>query len=381
MKDINDLKNLVKDFRVLYVEDNLEVYNVVKSLLERVFKSENVNCVFNGKEAFELYKKSRYDIVITDIKMPEMDGIELVKEIKSINKEQTIIVTSAHEESEYFIELINSGITMFLLKPLKFKDMLKIIYDVAKEINNKKELKRLQFKEIREKAIYEILHNIAHHWRQPLNALGIILQSLNKAYNRGKLTKEYLSEKTTKSMELINNMSFTINDFIDFFKPETKEESFNLSKVIKNSLNLLEANLNNNGVNVEIDLNDKIRVFGFISQFSQVILSIITNSIDAFIDRKIEKKKLIIKSYIENEKIYLTISDNAKGIKESLLDKIFEPYFSTKDNIKSIGTGTGIGLYMSKIIIEKNMNGKIYAKNIDHGAEFVIELPLLCAKE
>ena len=180
MEDIYKIKELVKDFKVLYAEDDLKLHNEVKTFLEKIFNY--LDCVMNGEEAFSLYQKNHYDVVITDIQMPKMNGIELVKKIKSINKKQVIIITSAHNETNYLIELINLGITMFLLKPLRFMEIIEIIGTIAKDFHNKRELKRLQFKEIRQDAMDEILKNIAHHWRQPLNAISLIMQNLEMDY-------------------------------------------------------------------------------------------------------------------------------------------------------------------------------------------------------
>ena len=117
---------------------------------------------------------------------------------------------------------------------------------------------------------------------------------------------------------------------------------------------------------------EKIEVSGFPNEFSQVILNIISNAKDALIENKIENPIVKIETKIENDDVYISIKDNALGIKEEIINKIFEPYFTTKDE----GQGTGIGLYMSKIIVEKNMNGEIYVENTNKGANFIIKFPL-----
>ena len=117
---------------------------------------------------------------------------------------------------------------------------------------------------------------------------------------------------------------------------------------------------------------DEINILGFSNEFSQVILNMLSNSKDALIFNEIKDSKVIIKSYINNENIFINIEDNALGIPMDIIDKIFDPYFTTKEE----GKGTGIGLYMSKIIIESNMNGKITAENRDNGSMFTIKIPI-----
>ena len=117
---------------------------------------------------------------------------------------------------------------------------------------------------------------------------------------------------------------------------------------------------------------EKIEYYGFPSEFSQVILNIISNAKDALLGNNIENPVVRIETKVEDNKVYISIKDNAIGIDESIINKIFEPYFTTKDEVQ----GTGIGLYMSKIIVEKNMNGEIYVENTNKGANFIIKFPL-----
>jgi signal transduction histidine kinase len=166
-------------------------------------------------------------------------------------------------------------------------------------------------------------------------------------------------------------MSKTIDDFRNFFRPNKAKEYFDINKSVLDAISLVESTFVHHNIKLEKNFKEeKIDVFGFPNEFSQVILNIISNAKDALIGNKIENPMIKIETKVEDDYAYISIKDNALGIKDEIIHKIFEPYFTTKDEVQ----GTGIGLYMSKIIIEKNMNGKIYLENTNEGANFIIKL-------
>ncbi len=212
----------------------------------------------------------------------------------------------------------------------------------------------------------EMIANIAHQWRQPLTHLSYLLMNLKLAYEKDKLSAEYFEKKTTMANAQIKYLSDTIDDFRNFFRNTNSKESFNLSESIKEVVNLLKDSFNHNNIKVDLSLNDSILVKAYRGEFLQVIFNILNNAKDEFLKKEIASPKINIKTYISKNGTRIDISDNAGGIKSELLEKIFEPYFSTKDK------GLGIGLYMSKIIIEKS-EGKLEARNIKSGALFTIK--------
>ena len=161
-------------------------------------------------------------------------------------------------------------------------------------------------------------------------------------------------------------MSQTIDDFTNFFKKDTKKVEFCPREIIEDALKLIEGRLKQNKVNVEVEFIKTESILGYRSEFSQVILNIINNAIDVLKERDIKNRKIWIR--IRGKKI--EIEDNAGGVPEEIKDKIFEPYFTTKFQSQ----GTGIGLYMSKVIINQHFNGELFAYNSDKGAIFVIDL-------
>ncbi|MFY9080690.1 sensor histidine kinase [Aliarcobacter butzleri] len=244
---------------------------------------------------------------------------------------------------------------------------------VIVETSKQKEQEQLLIQQTRLAAMGEMIGNIAHQWRQPLNALGLILQNFKFSYEIGELDEKMIDKSVKKATMLTENMSKTIDDFRNFFRPNKAKENFKINEGITKAVELIESTFEHNNIKLEKDfVSSEIEFFGFANEFSQVILNLLTNAKDAVLENKIENPLIIIQTKIDDEYIYISIKDNGLGIKDEIINKIFEPYFTTKDE----GKGTGIGLYMSKIIIENNMNGKIEVKNEQNGANVIIKLPI-----
>ncbi len=238
----------------------------------------------------------------------------------------------------------------------------------AIEENSKNEQMLIQ--QSRLAAMGEMIGNIAHQWRQPLNALGLVVQNIYYSYEMGDLDKEYLEHSMNKSKKLTSQMSKTIDDFRNFFRPNKRQETFGISEGIQSVCELVSASYNNHNIEITTNLDDSLMAIGYPNEFSQVLLNIFTNAKDALLEKKILKPKVSVRSFAKNDKIILEIEDNAGGIDEKIIKKIFDPYFTTK----SKKSGTGIGLYMSKMIIENSMKGKISVHNSTEGAVFRIEI-------
>lgn len=222
----------------------------------------------------------------------------------------------------------------------------------------------------RQAAMGEMIGNIAHQWRQPLNAVGLLVQDLTLSYEYGNFSKEYLDSSTNKIMQMVRHMSQTIDDFRNFFTPDKEKTSFDPCVVVEKTLSLIEGSLNDKRIRFEVVCGKAPHITGHPNEFSQVLLNILSNAMDAFGERKPTQAKLLVQIGSEDGRVVVTIADNAGGIPEHVMGRIFEPYFTTKEQ----GKGTRIGLYMAKNIVEKSMNGSLTARNIDGGAEFRIEV-------
>ena len=216
----------------------------------------------------------------------------------------------------------------------------------------------------------EMIGNIAHQWRQPLNTLGLIVQQTPLFFKLGRIDKEFVNSSTNQSMKLIKHMSHTIDIFRDFFKPDKEKVVFKLSVAVEKTLSIMEGSLGSLRISVEVDVQEDFDLYSYPNEFSQVLINILANARDAFEERKIANPKIRITLSREDNMIVLAISDNAGGIPEEIMDRIFDPYFTTKGP----QAGTGVGLFMSKTIIEKNIGGRLVARNIADGAEFRIEV-------
>ncbi len=241
---------------------------------------------------------------------------------------------------------------------------------VAKAVKDLRKKDLIIYQQSRLASLGEMICNIAHHWRQPITAVGVIIQSYEDAFEDGTLDMDYIEKHTDIIMDILTKMSRTIDNFRFFFKPDKAKENFDLKEIILKTLLFLESSFKYNKINVSSDLAEDCIINGFPNEFSQVLLVIFANNKDELVERNIKKRKIKITLKKIEDKCVLKISDNAGGITKEVLPKIFDPYFTTKEE----GKGIGVGLYMAKMIIEKNMGGKLTARNIKNGEEFRIEV-------
>lgn len=222
----------------------------------------------------------------------------------------------------------------------------------------------------------EMIAMIAHQWRQPLNGMSVLLQEVEIKKEMNVLESKDIDFAIINIKNILNYMSQTINDFRDFFKPTKAKTEFNLFDVINQSFKLSEVRLSDRGIDFKvIDISKSdiecFKLVSFESEIKQVFINLINNSIDAFGKKEIEKKEIIVNLKCGEKLISINFIDNAGGIDKQILENIFEPYSSTKEEQH----GTGLGLYLSKMIIEKNIGGKISAENLKNGALFKIIIP------
>jgi signal transduction histidine kinase len=216
----------------------------------------------------------------------------------------------------------------------------------------------------------EMLGNIAHQWRQPLNNINLLIYFIRDSY--GKISQMELNELIKDAKLQIDYMSQTIDDFRNFYKPSKEKKLFNIKESIIQSSKIVNASLEKYGIKFEI-FGEDLQLDSYENEFEQVVVNILNNAIDAKIVKSNSEKfdaRIEINIFKENDNIVISIFNNCGNIDEQIIERIFEPYFTTKFE----NQGTGIGLYMTKVIVEKNMNGKIQAKNLNDGVEFIIKL-------
>ena len=242
---------------------------------------------------------------------------------------------------------------------------------VKEEIEKNREKEQLLVQKSKFIALGEMISNIAHQWRQPLSELSSIFMFIKFKYSINALDIETMDKKSKEADKVLEYMSHTIDDFRNFFMPKKEKEEFYLLKIVEIVMNIISSTLANYNIKIEIDIDEKIKITTYLNEYKQVLLNIINNAKDVLIEKNIENPLIKITAQEDNNQITLYIEDNGGGILVEPKSKIFEPYFTTKED----SNGTGIGLYMSKIIIEKNMKGKLRVKNTKNGALFTIHIP------
>jgi len=270
--------------------------------------------------------------------------------------------------------IIISLIVIAYISQYKLKQNIKKLNNsleekVKYEIQKNSEKEKMMLHQSRLAQMGEVISMIAHQWRQPLNSLSMLNQSILLKYSINKLDDQFLEYFKINSKQQIDLMSNTIDDFRDFFKPEKEKSNFCINEIIKNTIDIVNPVLLKDKIEIKSNLQKDIFMNGYPNEFGQAVLNIINNAKDALIENNIKDKKIEIKLLMENNNIILAISDNAKGIPKNIIDNIFDPYFSTKNE----KNGTGLGLYMTKIILENHMDGKIMVENKNDGAIFSIK--------
>ena len=253
-------------------------------------------------------------------------------------------------------------------------EFVAIRYDITNEVLLQKELEEKQkiiFLQSRMASLGQMLGNIAHQWRQPLTELNLSLFNLKKAFeneNKKEIENLYLNSKN-----LILGMSSTIDDFTNFFAPKKQKEAFLINQSINEALKILNRVLEDENINIKFDILKDLEIFGLKNELTQVLLNLINNSKDAFVQKNITNKEITIKTYTntKDDFVYLEYIDNAQGLNKELFDKIYEPYFTTKHQ----SSGTGLGLFICKIIIENSFKGEIMHENISNGLKFTLKFP------
>ncbi|RXJ87542.1 PAS domain-containing sensor histidine kinase [Arcobacter sp. CECT 8985] len=249
-------------------------------------------------------------------------------------------------------------------------------YAIRQDITSKKEFEEQQnilIQQSKSAAMGEMISMIAHQWRQPLQAISILIQKLPlMKMIEGDIPDEIINQVVTDAGIQLDYMSKTIDDFRDFFKPNRKKQEVKVSELINKTIDFLAYMLKIDTIKLTKVIEVDSTLIVHKNEVVQVLINIIKNARDVMVDNDIKNRTIDIRCFNQNNHVIIEIEDNAGGIPENIISKIFEPYFSTKEN----KNGTGLGLYMSKTIIEQHSLGRISAFNSDKGAVFKIELPL-----
>lgn len=389
--------------KILIVEDELIVAN---DLLHRLKKLDYqvVGTVETGNEAIVSAERDRPDLILMDIYLKGgMDGIETSRIIQERFQIPVIYLTAYSDDSTllraqltepygYILKPfeereIHAHIEMALYRKKTEKEKKKIQDDlqlnmaeleklnlsldnrVREEVQKNREKDRILVLQSRQAVIGEMVSDISHRWRQPINALGIIIQNLETAYQVGKLDEKYLHENVEMTKGLIQNMSRSIDEFRSFFRPSGVQEECFLAGLVEKASGFMNAFFSDHNISVEMDLDKSVKKTVYAGEYSQAVLIILANIRETFLALKtIDPKRVEIKLEWKDGKSLLTIRDNAGKIDSDTLDLIFEPDFSLREQ------GSCCGLYIPKVIVEENLKGTLLVKSINDGTEYYLSV-------
>ena len=393
VKIIHSIQATINE-NILIIDDSSFICKQIKTILEP--RNYNVDYALTAKKGVKQLKTKKYNLLILDMELPDIHGLDLLKIIrKDINfRHLPIMVLSGTTTPEIVREILKNGANDILKKPFVFEEFIlkvdlwidyfqkdqllqeknhelnflnnnleKLVYN---EVQKSREKDKIMFQQSRQAQMGEMIAMIAHQWRQPLNVIGTASSVINQRIKRNKLSVETSIQLTSKISENIEYLSATINDFRDFFKPEKEMQVTNFDLILKKSLNLVESSLAANKIEFTIEKNKITEFLSYENELVQVVLNLLKNAEDVLTHKNIKRPKILLQIHATT----LHISDNGGGIPENILEKIFDPYFSTKLEKE----GTGLGLYMSKIIVEEHCSGKLSIRNSSDGAFFSIIL-------
>ena len=356
-------KNITKD---LY--DLIKIANQTatgdKKQRSKVYLNRKDELGILSKEINKMLDKIEEDekkLEITNMQL-ENDIVELEildKKLSELNQD----LEKKVEEKTYELKLLNENLEK----------------EIEDEVEQNRQKDNMLFQQSKMASMGEMMENIAHQWRQPLSFISTSASGikLHKEFNT--LSDELLDEAIENIMNSTQFLSNTIDDFRDFYKTDKVKSKFNVKEILEKTLKLTSSRFTNRAIKVIKDI-DEIFIFGFENELIQVLVNILNNARDELEKLPNDERFIFVTLKQKEDKVIILIKDNAGGVDEKIINRVFEPYFTTKPDEK----GTGIGLYMSKEIITKHFNGKMYVQNevFIHqqkeykGANFIIEIPL-----
>lgn len=362
--------------------DKEKIYNECSAYLA-AFEHFACSAFIINSDALMLdYNKSAAKLFFKDLpfaqnsnkKLP--NSLEWIKEkIREVESDDLCQFTHAIKEDG--MERL-FGIKIKLLKNIK-----KEIFGYLLLINDNSEIDSVkeQFRDVQEvmiaqsrhAAMGEMIAMISHHWRQPLGVISMSVNNMLVDLELGEYSTDSLKQNLQEILEQSEYLSNTINDIGNFFRPQKEKKSIKAVDIVKEAYAVLATDLQKSKIEVDIvDRSSKIITL-YTKELLQVALNILKNSYEALSEKEIDSKKISILVEDKQNSVLIAICDNAGGIAETIKGRVFEPYVSSKDTL----IGTGLGLYISKIIVQKHLKGKIWFENKDNGVCFYIELPVV----
>ena len=371
--------------KILVIDD--EALNLV-TLGEMLSDKYDVSVANSAAKGMSILAKNqdKIDLILLDIIMPGVDGFEFCKVVKddADTKDIPIILISTLNDTNFKIKGFSLGAVDYITKPFQReevlarvdshvklfslqKDLLKIVDEKTQEIIQKD---KILIHNAKMSEMGEMIGAIAHQLKQPLNTISATTMLTEMLLDMG--DSSGAKTNINKINDSVQFMASTIDEFRDLYKDDNLKKDFSIIKSIESIELILSHQFQVSGITISKDIDSSLKLYDNETQFKQIILNLFNNAKDVLIEKKVADGEIKVKVYTdENKKIIISVGDNGGGIPKENIDKIFNPYFTTK----SSSGGTGIGLHIIKNIIEKNMDGNISVENTLNGAIFTIVLP------
>lgn len=333
------------------------------------------------------------DVVLLDLSLPDSSGVDTVRKMRAAFADVPIVVLTGYDDDALAIASLEAGAQDYLVKGRfdvdalnravrnaqvrgALESRLRLLNEtlerrIQEELAKNREKDLMLIQQSRQVAMGEMVRNIAHQWRQPLNALALVLANILDDYRFGELDEATLERAVADGNRVIQRMSHTIDDLRNFFQSSPEKQPFKIGETVRGTIALVEVGFRAHGIEFKVESKSDVEIMGYESELAQVLLNLFNNSKDAIKACGVLHGCIDVRLEQDGGMEKIRVSDNGGGIPDAVMERIFDPYFSTRE------AGTGIGLYMSKMIVEKSMGGRITAANIEGGAEFTVSFPLL----
>ncbi|WP_172802462.1 sensor histidine kinase [Poseidonibacter parvus] len=375
------MKTNIKDFNILLVDDIEDNLYSLELLIKENFEL-NIFKSLSAEDAMNVIIENKIDLILCDVQMPDIDGFEFAQYLKEIENTKDIpivFITGIYNKDEYKSKGYDLGAVDYITKPINdelFYSKLNVYIDIYNQKKQKDEklekTESLLVHNSKMASMGEIIGLISHQLKQPLNTLSLYCADVKLSHEYGEINDEYIKEHSENTKNQITYMNETIDSFLDFFNPNKIKSNYYISEAINKALELLKSKIHINDIKLNIDIDETIEILGTEMEFTQVVVNIVNNSIDAFIEKypNNEDVNKIINISVKKESdiILITLEDNAGGISNNNIEEILDPYYTTKEN------GTGVGLYMVNLIVKNYMHGDLKISNSNIGLKFEIFL-------
>ena len=393
----NDIINQ-ETWKLLIVDDDKHVHDITKLTLKNLkFKNKNIifTSCYSAQEAIDLLKESNiFSIILLDITMETANaGLDVAKFIRKDLKDNLtrIIVRTGQpgdipereiidnydindfkSKTELTVEKLFISIRTALAQYDQINELDKLNKSLETRIDaalkKQKEQQEALFLSNRSHQMSELLNMLAHQWRQPLSRISAVTSQLKFSIELDEINKDDFYKQVDKIENYTSDLSKTIDEFRTVYEPEYMDPNTPLYEILSKSASIVKSTTKNLNINIICDKEEKLT--NSASNLNQALINILKNSLEAIIENKVEKSLIEISVNKENCSFNIVVEDNAGGIDENIITKIFDPYFTTKEG----RNGHGLGLYISKCLIEQQCNGTLNVSNIENGARFTITL-------